>query len=169
MRAKSRLRPVESTSKSGCRPRSHGACASVSSASRNPFPSTRSIFARTLRAFHAQLVGAFVEQTIKRGTRRVVGISRHGRTGERLKRKIDLFVRVEGERDARLVLANRRGAFLQTQFPQHGHNRRNERLADDQVGPAAIVEKGHVHAFHREQRSERRARRAAADDANRSN
>ena len=46
-----RLRPVESTSKSGCRPWSHGACASVSSASRNPFPSTRSTFARARTRF----------------------------------------------------------------------------------------------------------------------
>ncbi len=88
--------------------------------------------------------------------------------GERLEAKINPAIRAKGEGDARLVLANRRGALFQTQFPQHGYDCRNERFADDQIGPAAIVEKRHVHVLHRQERCERCARWAAADDANRS-
>jgi hypothetical protein len=68
-----------------------------------------------------------------------------------LETKLGPFIRIEGESDARLVLANRRGALFQAQFPQHRHDRRNERLSDNQIGPAAIVEKGDVHALHRKE------------------
>ena len=84
---------------------------------------------------------------------------------ERLKTELDLLVHAEGERDARFELADRSRPLLKTQSPQHRHHRRDKRLADDQVGPAAIVENGHRHALQREQRRQRRSRRAAADNA----
>ena len=82
-------------------------------------------------ALHAQFIGAFVEQMIERGARGVVGVGRPSVMAERLETKLGPVIHAKGERDARLVLANRRGALFQSQFPQHGHNRRNERLADD--------------------------------------
>src|ERR1039458_7750287 len=83
---------------------------------------------------------------------------------ERLETELDLLIHAERERHAWLVLADRRRALFQAQPPQHRHNRRNERLADNQVGPAAIVEYSHLHALEREQRCQRRSRGPAADN-----
>ena len=76
--------------------------------------------------------------------------------GERLETKLDLLVRIEGERDARFVLANRRGALFQSQFPQHRHHRRDERLADDRVRAG-----GHRRKVSRPRLSSSAAKRAS--------
>jgi len=161
VRAKSRERPVESTKRSGCFPPSHGACSKVSAASWR-----RS--ALNLRAhlgpLRAEFIRALVEEPVESGPRGIVGVGRQD-AFDGLETKVNFLAEAESESDARLVLADRRGAVLDAEPAQHGHDGRDERLADDQVRAAPVVKDGHLHAFLREETGQGRARRAAADDA----
>jgi hypothetical protein len=132
---------------------------------------TQSVSTNTLNfgarayAFGTQLIRPLVEQLIERGPRAIVGVGRATVVGERFETKLDLLARSESEANTRLVLAYCRGAFLKVQLAQNRHNRRDERFADDQLGAAAIVEQGYVQTFLCQERRERRACGAAADDA----
>ncbi len=83
--------------------------------------------------------------------------------------EFNLLAEAEGEGDTGLVLADGGGAVLDAEFAQYGNDRRNERLADNKVGPAAIVKDGDIHPFHREETGQGRARRPAANNSDRFN
>src|ERR1035441_10176651 len=104
------------------------------------------------RSLRPQLIRPFIEQPIERRARSIVGVGRPPEMSERLKTELDLLIHAEGERDARFMLADRRRPLFQPQPPQHRHNRREERLADDQVRLPAIVENGHLQTLLHEER-----------------
>ena len=118
-----------------------------------------------MKQYGAEFIGTGVEQIIKRRTRRVVGVGRHRGAGERHETKIYPLLFVQREGDAGLVLANGGGALLNAEFAQHRNDRGNERFADNEFRPPAVVEERDFDALHREQRRKRGTRRAAADYA----
>ena len=115
-------------------------------------------------SLRSEFRGALVEQAVERGAWRIVGVGRQRAGGDGFKAKVDLLTDAEGEGHAGLVLAERGHALLDPQLAQHGDDRRNERFADEQIGPAASVEERHLHAPHGEERGQRAAGGAAPDD-----
>ena len=106
-----------------------------------------------------------MNQIIKRFSRHVVSVGRQHAThgGER---KLQRIIFIENPGHTRLVGAKSSHIVLDAELAKNCDQARNERLADNHVGPLAIIEKHDIHTLTGQQAGECGTCRTGTDDAN---
>ena len=161
-RATWRARPVASTMRSGCRSARPGAAASVSGASSSSAPVSASVPACSCaRAARGDAGGDRLgeQRLVEARARDVVGVGEDGRR-EAVERDADAVVSGPDEGHAGLDAAEARRLFLDPELPEDRDHGGDERLADQQLRRAAVVEERDVVALAGEQDGQRGPRRA---------